>query len=307
MPRLAFGTGTKWYKTNGNESRDIREDFVECVVSALEAGFTHIDTAEMYGTEREVGVALDRFLSKSGKKRSDVFITAKIADPANLSLRCKQSLERLGPAMAGYIDLYLLHSPFWDYFSPDSSQPMKTVWTELESLVHSGLVRSIGVSNFRIQDLQALADTNPSIPPACNQIEHHAYLQQLDLIQFGKTVFPGMQVSAFGQLRPLQYFAEKGDVKAVVDEIASRKSVTASQVLIAWGLQLGFVQVTTTDKKERLVEAVAAQSIELTEQEMDAIRNAGLGHLHRYHMCLPGVHELVKFEMTVDEFYAAWK
>ncbi|KAJ3032022.1 UNVERIFIED_CONTAM: hypothetical protein HDU68_008055, partial [Siphonaria sp. JEL0065] len=214
IPPLAYGTGTKWYKHLGNRSNTIDDRLVECIVLALHSGFNHLDTAELYGTEREVGAALQRYFKERGKTRKDVFITAKVTFPDNLLQRFNDTINRLGPAVEGYVDLYLLHSPLWDY-TPSSPLPMSLVWSQMESLVSSNRVKAIGVSNFQSQDLKALRDVNPTILPACNQIEFHAYLQEPELIQFCKEAFPDMRISAYGPLAPVLGFAGKGRVKEV--------------------------------------------------------------------------------------------
>ncbi len=81
IPALAYGTGTKWFKREGNAaSSDINQELVESIVSALRSGFTHIDTAEVYGTEPEVGKALEIYFKETGKSRSSVYITTKVCD-----------------------------------------------------------------------------------------------------------------------------------------------------------------------------------------------------------------------------------
>ncbi|KAJ3050757.1 hypothetical protein HDU99_008583, partial [Rhizoclosmatium hyalinum] len=163
--------------------------------------------------------------------------------------------------------------------APDSVVTIKQVWRDLEELVDAKLTRSIGVSNWRIQDFNAILATNPRIKPSVNQIEFHAYNQGLKLREFADKEI-GTTIAAYGPLQPLIHFAETGRVQAVVNKIAERKGdgVTGSQILLAWGWAVGTIQITTSAKEERLKEAVAALDLVLTDDEVEEISNAGVEH-----------------------------
>ncbi|ORY41993.1 Aldo/keto reductase, partial [Rhizoclosmatium globosum] len=232
-----FGTGTKWGKRANNLPPDeINGELVDSILNALRIGFTHIDTAEWYGTEPE----------ETGKPRSSVFITTKIAPPpTNVKESFEKSLKKLGPS--------------WK------------VWNDLEELVEAKKIRSIGVSNWRIEDFNAILATDPKIKPSVNQIEFHAYSQGLKLRKFVESEAKiGTVVAAYGPLQPLIKFAENGRVQDVVNKIAADKGaeVTGSQVLLAWGWAVGTIQVTTSAKEERLKEAVAALDIVLMKKKL---------------------------------------
>ncbi|ORY41992.1 Aldo/keto reductase [Rhizoclosmatium globosum] len=220
VPKLAYGTGTKWGKRNAVNPDAINPELVESILTALRAGFSHIDTAEGYGTEPEVGLAVGQYLKETGKPRSSVFITTKVD------------------------------------FGPDSVVTIKQVWRDLEELVDAKLTRSIGVSNWRIQNQTKV-----------NQIEFHAYNQGLKLREFADKEI-GTTIAAYGPLQPLIHFAETGRVQAVVNKIAERKGdgVTGSQVLLAWGWAVGTIQITTSSGTLDLV---------LTDDEVEEISNAG--------------------------------
>ncbi|KAJ3074786.1 hypothetical protein HDU98_010278 [Podochytrium sp. JEL0797] len=283
IPKLAYGTGTKWFRRTDattTEPKDaINQELVDSIITALRVGFTHIDTAEVYGTEAEVGVALGLYLKETGKKRSDVFVTTKVWTPfKDIKQSMNESLKRLGPSVEGYVDLYLIHSPFWAYDGPESSMPMQKAWIQMESLVtETKQARAIGVSNWRIQDFEALMATNPTIPPSLNQIEFHAYCQGRSLRAHQDTI--QVVTAAYGPLQPLIKFVDSGSVQSVCDRIAAGKGagVTGSQVLLAWGWAQGSVQVTTSAKEERMKEAVAALGVVLTREEVDEITRSGEG------------------------------
>ncbi|KAI9350649.1 NADP-dependent oxidoreductase domain-containing protein [Obelidium mucronatum] len=263
IPKLAYGTGTKWNK-NGPK--------ISCnnILSALRAGFTHIDTAEGYGTEAEVGLAVAQFLKETGKPRSSLFITTKIRPPPkDVTGSISAQLKRLGPAIE-YVDLYLIHAPFWDYTT--SHPTLKQVWSELEHLVLE--TKQVRADWY----FKAIQQLNPKIQPAVNQIEFHAYFQNPKLHRFLENELKtGVVTAAYGPLQPLIAFSESGSVKAIVDRIAATKgtNVSGTQVLLAWGWARGIIQVTTSSKEERLKEAVAALEISLSQEEVEEITKAG--------------------------------
>ncbi|KAI8618415.1 NADP-dependent oxidoreductase domain-containing protein [Chytriomyces sp. MP71] len=286
VPKLAYGTGTKWFKRSGSTDA-VDEALVESILTALRNGFTHIDTAESYGTEKEVGIAFGRYLEESGKKREDFYITTKVLNTFSSltmmpsgQIRASNGFE-IRPSLTpseSYVDLYLIHSPFWDYNDSDEF-PISKVWATLSTFVTSTRqVRSLGVSNWRAQDYEALLASKPAVLPQVNQIEFHAYIQNKPLQELHKKL--NVVPAAYGPLQPLIAFAESGLVQETVTRIAVEKGngTTASQVLLAWGFAQNTIQVTTSAKEERLKEAVAALNVELTPAELDAITKAGEAH-----------------------------
>ena len=163
MPSLGYGVGTAWYKSAGSA----REAALRAgVAAALDAGYIHIDEAEMYQNEHATGDAIDGWLQRTGTSREDLFITSKIMSvDEGVQDVCRRSLKAMG---LEYFDLYLVHAPF-----QRSGEPFRTslpeVWRQMESLVDEGLVRSIGVSNWRVSDLKQIY-SGARIPPACNQV-----------------------------------------------------------------------------------------------------------------------------------------
>jgi diketogulonate reductase-like aldo/keto reductase len=144
MERIAFGTGTVLYNRNDQcDSPPINQHTVDLVLKSLECGFRHLDTAEVYNTEREVGEAFR--LSKID--RSQVFITTKLkTGVVDCKPALKKSLERLG---LDYVDLYLIHSPF-------NNADLVACWKSMEEALALGLARAIGVSNFQIEHLKLI-------------------------------------------------------------------------------------------------------------------------------------------------------
>lgn len=157
IPRIGYGTGTKWY--SGDNSKPVDKDLVRSIQDALALGYRHLDAAEMYGTETSVGEAL----RTQSIPRKDIFITSKVfKNIENIERACTDVLSRLG---IDYLDLWLIHAPFFDR----NKISLERAWREMEKLVESGKVKAIGVSNFQKQHLEELFALNPKIKPAVNQ------------------------------------------------------------------------------------------------------------------------------------------
>jgi 2,5-diketo-D-gluconate reductase A len=200
------------------------KDTVEAVSTALKAGYRHIDTAEMYGNEKEVGEAV----AKSGLDRTDVFVTSKLGNGAHRPDDARRafdaSLEALG---FDYLDLFLIHWPLPTKYDGD----FVSTWRTLEEFYHAGRARSIGVSNFQPHHLRRLHQET-EVPPAVNQIEVHPYLTQDDVRGF--CAEHGIAVEAWspiGQGRVLN--------DPVISSIAKRAGKTPAQVVLRWHIERG--------------------------------------------------------------------
>ncbi|HET7014448.1 MAG TPA: aldo/keto reductase, partial [Streptosporangiaceae bacterium] len=146
------------------------KDTVAAVSTALEAGYRHIDTAEMYGNEAEVGEAI----ASSGLDRAEVFVTSKLSNDAHEPDEARQAFEETLKALGtDYVDLFLIHWPLPTRYGGDFVQ----TWQTLEEFYREGRARSIGVSNFQPHHLRRLHGETQIIP-AVNQIEVHPYLTQ---------------------------------------------------------------------------------------------------------------------------------
>ncbi|OBZ78216.1 NADPH-dependent conjugated polyketone reductase C1 [Grifola frondosa] len=247
IPSIAFGT---WTLGTGQQS-------IDKVDQALS-----VDTAQSYRNEHEAGVAIH----ESGLARDDLYITTKFSGTNGLDIETSihDSLNNLG---VKYVDLYLIHSP--RLAQPD----IPTAWAKMEKLKSDGLAKSIGVSNFGVEELQTLL-ASAKVKPVANQIFFHPYILagQAPIVEFGNQ--NGIVSEAYSVLTPLTH-QPGGPVDAPVNAIASRLNVKAEQVLLAWAKAKGVVVVTSSTRKDRLEGYLAAGDLELTEADIAAIDAAG--------------------------------
>jgi 2,5-diketo-D-gluconate reductase A len=230
------------------------EDTEDVVVQALETGYRHIDTARAYQNEDGVG----RAIAGSGLKRADVFVTTKLWNNRqghDSALEAfDASLERLG---LDVLDLYLIHWP-----APQQDLYVET-WRAFEELYTEGRVRAIGVSNFRVEDLQRLLDLGLTVP-VVNQIELHPYLTQDKLRAFHEA--HEIVTEAWSPL------AQGGVLDdPVITDIAEEKGATAAQIVLSWHLALGNIVIPKSVTPERIAENFASTEFKLGNDEVDAI------------------------------------
>lgn len=263
-PSPAYGLGTAHF---GRGAGKVDEELVQHVVEALKAGFTHLDNAEGYNNEVSTGEAL----RKSGVDRSTLFITHKVTKSVDqVRKTLEKQLENLGVSS---VDLLLVHDPT-EAKKHDLTQA--EVWTQMEEVHSLGLAKAIGVSNFRISDLDELLKT-AKVKPAVNQIEIHAYLQTEndELVEYCSQ--HGIVIESYNGNAPLTKL-KGGPVDEVVERIAKERSISETQVLMLWTKRYihdGIV-VTTSSKPSRMAEMVAFAHLEpLSDVDFRAISDAG--------------------------------
>jgi len=252
IPSIGFGT---W------QDKDAQEP---AVTMALKAGYRHIDTARIYGTEPAVGAAIER----SGVPRSELFITTKLWNnshhPDDVEAALDASLKDLG---TDYLDLYLMHwpSPFArgdESFPKDSNGKVRTgdsdyvdTYKAMEKCLKSGKTRAIGVSNFSKAELERLIKET-SVVPAVHQIELHPYLQQHSFTEFHKQKGIHItQYSPFGNQNEI-YDSGKNMGKLMDDpvlvEIGKKHGKTGAQVALAWGIAKGHSVIPKSKTESRI-------------------------------------------------------
>ena len=222
--------------------------------TALEIGYRHIDTAQMYGNEKEVGQAV----RESGLARDDVFVTSKVnnnrLERDDMLRSFDQSLEALG---FDFLDLFLIHWPL-----PGASDYVQR-WKAMEEIYADGRVRAIGVSNFQPHHLRDLFGSG-DVRPAVNQIEVHPFLVQDELRAFGAEHQIVTEAWA-----PIARGLVNGD--AVLRGIAEQLGRTPAQVALRWHIQRGDVIFPKSVTRSRVEENFAIFDFELDERQMAAI------------------------------------
>ncbi|ODQ81353.1 hypothetical protein BABINDRAFT_7156 [Babjeviella inositovora NRRL Y-12698] len=273
IPAVAYGVGTKWFK--GGE-KSFNHSLVKTITQAIDAGLTHIDGAEIYGTDGELGAAIAEAI-KAGKPRSDLWITNKyFSGTSAYSFRSKADnplsaiKEQLKEVGVEYFDLYLLHSPWIKKEAHGFS--LQEAWQYLEQAKDLGLVKNIGVSNFGVEPLKEILQV-AKLAPQVNQIEFNAYLQNQTpgIVEFSQK--NNILVTAYSPLAPL--YKGPGPIDPAVAALSKKYGKSDTQVLLRWVIQRGILPITTTGKTERLTEILDIFDFELTQEEVDEISRLG--------------------------------
>jgi 2,5-diketo-D-gluconate reductase A len=242
------------------------EETAEAVRLALEIGYRHIDTAEMYGNEREVGEAL----RASGLDRGDVFVTSKLNNsyhrPDDARTAFDQTLSELG---FDYVDLFLIHWPLPTLYDGD----FVSTWRTLEEFKADGRARSIGVSNFELDHLERLA-AETDVVPAVNQIELHPYLLNEEVRSYGEE--HGIATEAWSPLKQGEVLRDP-----VILEIAERVGRTPAQVVLRWHVQRGNIVFPKSTTPERIRENFELFDFELESGEIERINELDRGEAGR--------------------------
>ncbi|KAK8247075.1 aldo-keto reductase family 1 member C13 [Phyllosticta capitalensis] len=260
IPLLSFGTGTSWYKA-GDESK-IDYELIKSIKTAINLGYYHLDGAEMYQTEPELGIAI----KESGVAREKLFVTTKVnKNIGDVKAALKDSLRKL---QLDYVDLYLIHSPFF----AKSDAELQAKWRDLEELQAAGLTKSIGVSNYLPKHLDATLAT-AKVVPAINQIEFHPYLQHEGLLEYHKK--HGIATSAYGPLTAITK-AAPGPVDDTLAALARKYAVSESEICLRWAIDQDIVAITTSSKEQRLSDYLRGMSFKLNPAEIQEINEKGL-------------------------------
>lgn len=255
-----------------------------------------------YGNEQEAGQGVARAIKEGIVKRSDLFIVSKLwnsfHEKEHVGPICKKQLQDWG---IDYFDLYLIHFPIsLKYVDPSVRYPpgwasddgktiipgratIQETWTALETLVDTGLARSIGVSNFTSQLIMDVL-RYAKIPPATLQIEHHPYLAQLGLVKYAQE--NGIVITAYSSFGP-QSFIELNmqiakDTPLLFDNptikiIAEKKGKTPAQILLRWATQRGVAVIPKSNNQGRLAQNLDVTSWNLDDSEVKEISELDKG------------------------------
>jgi len=245
IPQLGFGV----FQIDPGET-------AEAVTEALRVGYRHIDTAEMYGNEREVGEGL----RASGLDRGDVFITSKLNnsyhEPEDARRAFDETLSALG---SDYVDLFLIHWPLPTLYDGD----FVSTWKTMEEFKGDGRARSIGVSNFQIEHLERLAAETDTVP-AVNQIEVHPYFTNDAVRAYGQE--HGIATEAWSPI------AQGGVLDdPAITGIADKVGKTPAQVVLRWHIQRGDIVFPKSVTPSRMQENFDIFDFELDSTDMEEI------------------------------------
>ncbi|CCM04387.1 uncharacterized protein FIBRA_06562 [Fibroporia radiculosa] len=299
VPQFAFNNGIKvpaigmgcWMGGAGHGDRAE----VMCK-NALLHGYRHLDTAFGYGNEESVGKAI----RESGIPREEIFVTTKLPSKHHHKVResFEESLQALG---LEYVDLYLIHWPQADTESgehiPYGEKPtVVEVWKEMEKLVETGKVKSIGVSNFSIKTLNEILP-HASIIPVTNQVEIHPCLPSFELQKFCEekgillTAYSPLGRPAPGQDKPILL------TDTTVVGIAEKKNATPAQVVISWCVKRGIIVVPKSEAVERMKSNITI--VDLSDEDMTILNS-----IHKR----PGMHKslLAYHNYTDDGLIFGW-
>jgi 2,5-diketo-D-gluconate reductase A len=232
------------------------ENTTEAVSNALEIGYRHIDTAEMYGNEREVGEAI----RASGLDRGDVYVTSKLSNAFHEPQDAREAFDRtLSDLGFDYVDLFLIHWPLPTLYGGD----FVSTWQILEEYKRDGRARSIGVSNFQIEHLETLVSETDTVP-AVNQIEAHPYFTNDRVREYGRE--HGILTEAWSPM------AQGGVLEdSTITQIAEKVGKTPAQVVLRWHVQRGDIIFPKSVTPSRMQENFEVFDFELGPDDMDAI------------------------------------
>jgi len=232
------------------------KDTEAAVTAALQAGYRHIDTAEMYGNEAQVGAAI----AKSGLGRGDVYVTTKLNNGAHRPDDARRAFDASLKALGSdYVDLFLIHWPLPTRYDGD----YVSTWKTLEEFYRDGRARSIGVSNFQPHHLRRLHQ-ECEISPAVNQIEVNPYLTQDDV-----RGFCAEHQIAIEAWSPLARGNALGD--PTIDDIARRVGKTPAQVILRWHIERGDIIFPKSVTESRIRENIDIFDFELSGEDVEAI------------------------------------
>ena len=248
MPQFGLGV----WKAEG-------QDVVNAVKWAIEAGYRHIDTAAVYGNEKEVGQGL----KECGVSRHDIFVTSKV-----FKMGYRETLDMMDQTLidlqTDYVDLYLIHWPANAKQYGDKAEAVNAdTWRALERLYREGRVKAIGLSNFMPHHIEALLKT-ATVMPMVDQIEFHPGLLQPECVDYCHD--KGIVVEAWSALGRGATLAHAG-----LNAIAARHGKTAAQVVLRWVMQHGVLPLVKSVHAARIRENFGIFDFELSVQDMRVI------------------------------------
>ena len=232
------------------------KDTANAVDEALKIGYRHVDTAEMYGNEKEVGEAIRSF----GLDRSDVFVTSKLSNAFHEPHDAREAFEATLSSLGfTYVDLFLIHWPLPTLYNGD----FVSTWKVLEEFHSDGRARSIGVSNFQVEHLERLAAETNTVP-AVNQIEVHPYFANDAVRGYGQE--HGIATEAWSPIAQGRVLDDP-----TIAQVADKVGKSPAQVVLRWHIQRGDIVFPKSVTPSRMKENFELFDFELEPAVMDAI------------------------------------
>lgn len=254
MPMLGYGT------------LQIIDDTLceKCIYEAIRAGYRMFDTAAAYHNEEAIGRSIARCIKEKIVKREELFIITKLwVQDAGLNKTRKAAAESMRRLQIDYLDMYLIHQPFGDYYG---------AWRVMEQMAEEGAIRSIGVCNFSKEKLVDLC-INSNIIPAVNQIEIHPFYTHDKELEVMKQY--NIAAQAWGPLSEGQrdIFNTK-----VLKEIGKKYGKSTAQIILRWHMQKGISAIPKTVQTEHMVENINIWDFELSDQDIKLIEALNIGY-----------------------------
>ncbi|XP_058796898.1 aldo-keto reductase family 1 member B1-like isoform X2 [Phymastichus coffea] len=275
IPVLGLGT---W--------QSVGDSVVDLIKDAVRMGYRHIDTAQVYGNEKEIGQAITDLIEEGIITREEIFVTSKLSSTRHRSDLVEPALRQtLSDLNIEYLDLYLIHWPM-AFKESENPVPMDTdgkiqfsdvdyleTWEAMEQMQETGLTKNIGVSNFNSTQLSRVLD-NCKIKPVTNQVECHPYLPQIKLSEFCKS--KDILITAYSPLgAPKRPWMQEGEPVLLEDpkitEIAEKYEKSTAQVVLRYQIQRGHIVIPKTISLDRLEENMQIFDFELSEYDIESL------------------------------------
>eukprot|EP00486_Rosalina_sp_Unknown_P003685 CAMPEP_0201575570 /NCGR_PEP_ID=MMETSP0190_2-20130828/20857_1 /ASSEMBLY_ACC=CAM_ASM_000263 /TAXON_ID=37353 /ORGANISM="Rosalina sp." /LENGTH=678 /DNA_ID=CAMNT_0048005375 /DNA_START=26 /DNA_END=2062 /DNA_ORIENTATION=- len=282
IPQVALGTYLKSRAMKSFRSSNIKmseeqiakdkkedekeeKEFGNAIKVAIQAGYRHIDTAQVYRTEVVIGNALQELYKDNIIKREELFLTTKIArnvrDPKEIRESIENSLKYL---QTDYIDLMLIHSPHSQNRNGLKGHDVIELYKILHEYREKGKIKSVGVSNFGLKHLEILEKSVPDLPiPVVNQIECHPFLQETEIIEYCQKKNILME-----SYSPIAQAVETVRNDQLLNKLAKKYNKTFSHIMLRWQIQRGFVLLPKSVTPKRIISNGDLFSFQLTEDEM---------------------------------------
>lgn len=242
----------------------------EVVTAGLKLGFRAFDTARDYGNEHIVGRVIEECLKEQGLKREDIFITTKIGNSQQILGNIDKQIEiSLNNLRSNYVDLWLMHWPYPDYFVEN--------WHKMEKVYKTEKVKAIGIANCRLRHFKTLEESGFEITPHCVQHECHPLRTTDDLIEYCNSKKIAIQAYS-----PLCRMIPEIKNASVLVNLAKKYNKTEGQIILRWHIQRGTVPVFKSVKKNRLAENISIFDFKLTDEEV--LQISALNQNYKYHL-----------------------